>query len=267
MPVVRRQVGCQLQQKMSDLIVVKVGTGVLTRFSDGRIDGGSLVKLVTALAEQVELGRRLVLVSSGAVGSGVSALGLAEYPSELSEKQAAAAVGQARLMHTYENLFSQFGLSVAQILLTGDNLQNKEVRNRVRSTMSCLLEKGTVVPIVNQNDSVAVEELSKGDNDMLSVRVSELMGADLLVMLTSADGLCKQEGGPLIPEVTDLALARTWVGDASGKFSIGGMRSKLDAVELALASGVKVSIGNGRHPERLAEIVEGKGICTKFIID
>lgn len=252
---------------MSDLIVVKVGTGVLTRVSDGRIDGGSLVKLVTALAEQVNGGQRVILVSSGAVGSGVSALGLDRYPSELSEKQAAAAVGQARLMHTYENLFSQFGLSVAQILLTGDNLQNEEVRARVKNTIHCLLDKGGVVPIVNQNDSVAVEELSQGDNDMLSVRVSKLMTARLLVMLTSADGLCKGVGGELIPEVRDLAEAKAQVGDASGKFSIGGMRSKLDAVGLAMSAGVQVAIGNGHYPERLEEIVKGGGVCTRFLVD
>lgn len=252
---------------MSDLIVVKVGTGVLTRVSDGRLDGGSLVNLVSALAEQVNAGKRLVLVSSGAVGSGVSALGLDKYPSELSEKQAAAAVGQARLMHTYENLFSHFGLSVAQILLTGDNLQNEETRERVHNTINCLLGKGNVVPIVNQNDSVAVEELSQGDNDMLSVRVAELLDADLLVMLTSADGLCQGVGGELIPEVSDLVQAKAQVGDASGKFSIGGMRSKLDAVALALQAEVKVVIGNGRHPERLAAIVDGGGICTRFLVD
>ncbi|GHC48524.1 glutamate 5-kinase [Roseibacillus persicicus] len=252
---------------MSDLLVVKVGTGVLTRVSDGRIDGGSLVKLVTALAEQANRGQKVVLVSSGAVGSGVSALGLDQYPTELSEKQAAAAVGQARLMHTYENLFSQFGLSVAQILLTGDNLQKDEVRARVKSTINCLLEKGNVVPIVNQNDSVAVEELSQGDNDMLSVRVSELMDARLLVMLTSADGLCRGVGGELIPEVRDLEEARQQVAEGSGKFSIGGMRSKLTAVELALSCGVQVAIGNGRHPERLADIVAGGGVCTRFLVD
>lgn len=252
---------------MSDLIVVKVGTGVLTRISDGRIDGGSLVKLVTALAEEVNGGRHVILVSSGAVGSGVSALGMEQYPSELSEKQAAAAVGQARLMHTYENLFSEFGLSVAQILLTGDNLHNEEVRDRVRNTIRCLLDKGGVVPIVNQNDSVAVEELSQGDNDMLSVRVAGLMKADLLVMLTSVDGLCEEEGGELIAEVTNLAEAKSGVGETAGKFSIGGMRSKLEAVELALTLGVKVVIGNGRRPERLAEIVNGEGVCTRFLVD
>ena len=252
---------------MNDLIVVKVGTGVLTRVRDGRLDGGSLVKLVTALSEQVNQGRKIVLVSSGSVGAGVSALGLDQYPEELTEKQAAASIGQARLMHTYENLFSQFDLSVAQILLTGSNLQQGEVRERVRNTVQCLLEKGGVVPIVNQNDSVAVEELSQGDNDMLSVRFASLMNARLLVMLTSADGLCEGAGGPLIPEVNDLDVARQQVGETSGKFSIGGMKSKLEAVELALSNKVPVVIGNGRHPERLADIVEGGGVCTRFLVN
>ena len=124
-----------------------------------------------------------------------------------------------------------------------------------------------MVPIVNQNDSVAVEELSQGDNDMLSVRVSELMTARLLVMLTSADGLCEGVDGELISEVKDLAAAKEQVGDCSGKFSIGGMRSKLDAVGLALSAGVPVAIGNGRYPERLDEIVDGGGICTRFLVD
>ena len=123
------------------------------------------------------------------------------------------------------------------------------------------------MPIVNQNDSVAVEELSQGDNDVLSVRVSELMSARLLVMLTTADGLCKGVEGELIPEVTDLAAAKEQVGDCSGKFSIGGMRSKLNAVELALSAGVSVAIGNGHYPERLEKIVDGGGICTRFLVD
>ena len=248
-------------------IVVKVGTGVLTRADDGCLDGGALVRLVTALAELMSLGHEIVLVSSGAVGSGVSVLGLSEYPQDITSKQAAAAVGQARLMHTYENLFSQFGKSVAQILLTGSNLKQEEVRARVRNTVECLLERGEVVPIVNQNDSVAVEELSQGDNDRLSVRVAHLLGADLLVMLTSVDGLCRAADGSLISEVNDLVAARLEVQGNAGKFSIGGMASKLEAVSEALNSGLQVVIGNGRSPERIQEIVEGQGICTRFLVE
>lgn len=249
---------------MSDLLVIKVGTGVLTRVQDGRLDGGSLVRLVTALAGLVAEGKKVILVSSGAVGAGVSALRLQSYPDGLRERQAAAAVGQARLMHNYENLFSQFDLSVAQLLITGRNLQEEETRQRVKGMLRCLLDDGGVVPIINQNDSVAVEELSKGDNDLLSVKVAELMSARLLVLLTKADGLCEGEGGELISEVRDLEEARAQVSNGSGKFSIGGMRSKLDAVEVALKAGVEVVIGNGHRPERLGEIVSGGGVCTRF---
>lgn len=252
---------------MSDLIVVKVGTGVLTRLKDGRLDGGAMVRLVTALAAQVHSGKRIVLVSSGAVGAGVSALGLESYPKERREKRAAAAVGQARLMHVYENLFSQFELSVAQVLLTGKNLKGRNTRERVQDMMNRLLSVGNVVPIVNQNDSVGVEELSRGDNDMLSVKVAELLGADLLVLLTSADGLCEGEGGKIIPLVTDFEEARALVDEGPGKFSIGGMMSKLNAVETAIRSGVRVVIGNGRKPERLDDIISGEGVCTRFSVE
>ncbi len=248
-------------------VVVKVGTGVLTRVEDGCLDGGSLVRLVTGLAELMALEHEIVLVSSGAVGSGVSELGLSEYPEDLVSRQAAAAVGQARLMHTYGNLFSQFGKSVAQILLTGGNLKEEEVCARVSNTVECLLEHGGVVPIVNQNDSVAVEELSQGDNDKLSVRVAKLLDADLLIMLTSVDGLCRAADGVLVSVVSDLEAARAEVQGERGKFSIGGMASKLEAVSEALDSGLQVVIGNGRNPERLQDIVEGRGICTRFSVD
>jgi len=150
--------------EMSNTVVVKVGTGVLTRVEDGRLDGGSLLRLVSALAELKATGRQVVLVSSGAVGCGVSALGLKKYPETVPERQAAAAVGQARLMHIYENLFSQFELSVAQILLTGSNLKDVGTRQRLHQMVSCLFDRKDVVPIVNQNDSLDIEELSQGDN-------------------------------------------------------------------------------------------------------
>ena len=252
---------------MSELIVVKVGTGVLTRVADGRLDGGSLVRLVAGLAEQVRAGRRIILVSSGAVGAGVSALGLSRYPDVLAEKQAAAAVGQARLMHVYENLFSHFDLCIAQVLLTGRNLRSDEVSSRVKDTMDCLFERDNIVPIINQNDSIAVEELSQGDNDMLSVQIALLLKADKLILLTSADGLCESDGGKLIPEVKCIEEAKTFAEAHSGKFSTGGMSSKLSAVEVALEAGVEVIIGNGRKPERLADIVEGKGTCTRFPVE
>lgn len=249
---------------MSKLLVVKVGTGVLTRVEDGQLDGAALVRLVTALAQQVRHGNRLLLVTSGAVGAGVSALGLDRYPDSMLERHAAAAIGQARLMHRYENLFRHFELSVAQVLLTGSNLVDDATRLRVASMIDRLMAVGNVVPIVNQNDSVGVEELSQGDNDMLSANVASLVQADQLILLTSVDGLLDQDG-KIVSQVDDLAHAKSLASQGeSGRFSIGGMVSKLQAVETAMAAGIAVSIGNGRHPERLSDIVEGGGVCTRF---
>ena len=248
---------------MNQLLAVKVGTGVLTRVNDGRLDEGALVRLVTALAKQIQSGNQLLLVSSGAVGAGVSALGLDRYPDAMLDRHAAAAVGQARLMHLYENLFRHFELSVAQILLTGMNLVDPETRERVKSMIQRLMQVGNIVPIINQNDSVGVEELSKGDNDMLSVNVATLVGANQLILLTSVDGLLDSDGN-LISNVGDMAEVTSVATEGQGRFSIGGMASKLRAVEAALEAEMQVVIGNGRHPERLHDIVAGSGICTRF---
>ena len=245
------------------LLVIKIGTGVLTRVTDGQLDGAALVRLVTAVADQIAAGNQLILVSSGAVGAGVSALNLDDYPNQLLDRQAAAAVGQARLMHQYENLFQQFDLSVAQVLLTGSNLVDGETRQRVLAMLQRLLRLGNVVPIVNQNDSVGVEELSQGDNDMLSVNVAKLVNAEQLVLLTSVDGLLDAEN-QLIPKVKKLEEAMALTSSGAGRFSIGGMASKLKAVEAAHSAGINVVIGNGRYPERMKEIVSGEGICTRF---
>ncbi len=245
---------------MNPLLVIKVGTGVLTR-DDGRLDGASLVRLVTAVAGLKAEGYRCVLVSSGAVGAGVGVLGLDGYPEEVEVRQAAAAVGQARLMHRYETLFGQFDLGVAQLLLTGEDLGERG--ERVRGALGRLLSVGHLVPVVNENDSVAVDELRVGDNDLLSARVACLLGAEKLVLLTTVDGLL-DEGGELIPEVKDVSAARGMVREERGRFSIGGMLSKLDAVEFASREGVEVVIANGREPERLIELAGGGGIGTRF---
>ena len=248
---------------MSKRLVIKVGTGVLTRVEDGRLDGAALVRLVTAVAHQVEQGNQVLLVSSGAVGAGVSALGMTDYPNEFVERQAAAAIGQARLMHQYENLFQNFRLSIAQVLLTGSNLTENETRERVLNMLRRLLRQGNVVPIVNQNDSVGFEELSQGDNDMLSVNVASLVDADQLILLTSVDGVLDKKG-KLVAEISNLDEAAELTSQGSGRFSIGGMASKLNAVGSALEKKIPVVIGNGRHPERLTAILEGQGICTRF---
>lgn len=250
---------------MDQLTVIKAGTGVLTRASDGTLDGASLVRLVTAIAGLIENGHRCLLVSSGAVGAGVSAFGLGGYPTDLATKQACASVGQARLMHTYESLFRNFDLAVAQVLLSAADLHTPERRTHVSTTLRRLLAEPRIVPIVNENDSVAVEELRVGDNDMLSSRVATLLGAERLILLTSVDGLLAPEDNTLVEEVADVDSVLGFAKDERGRFSIGGMASKLQAVKDSVEAGITVHIAHGRKPERLAGILAGeRGLSTRF---
>lgn len=250
---------------MKPLTVIKAGTGVLTRLSDGTLDGAALVRLVTAIAGLIDSGHRCLLVSSGAVGAGVSAFKLDGYPSDLVVRQACAAVGQARLMHTYESLFRNFDLSVAQVLLVGDDLREEKRRGYVGSTLQRLLAEPGIVPIINENDSVAVEELRVGDNDVLSARVARLVGAERLVLLTSVDGLLHPETRELVAEVPEVEAVLGFAKDEQGRFSIGGMASKLKAVQMAVEAGIETHIAHGREPERLPRILAGEtGLSTRF---
>tara|TARA_Y100000766_G_C18915030_1_gene610671 strand:- start:6098 stop:6862 length:765 start_codon:yes stop_codon:yes gene_type:complete len=246
-----------------DAIVVKVGTGVLTR-KDGTLDSASLARLVNALADLPDQGKRVVLVSSGAVGAGISALGLKEYPDDVSARQAAAAVGQTRLMHAYENLFRSFDLSVAQLLLTAADLENDDRRSRVSALLGRLVDEQGIVPVINQNDSVAVEELSVGDNDMLSARVAGLVSARMLILLTTVDGLYPPDSEKIVEEVASVGEVMSYAKEEKGRFAIGGMESKLRAVKFAVEQGVETVIANGRRPDRLAQILEGGGLGTRF---
>jgi len=252
---------------MKPLTVIKAGTGVLTRLSDGTLDGSAVVRLVTAIAGLIESGHRCLLVSSGAVGAGVSAFKLDGYPSDLVLRQACAAVGQARLMHTYESLFRNFELSAAQVLLVGEDLRDEERRGYVGNTLQRLLDEPGIVPIINENDSVAVEELRVGDNDMLSARVARLVGADRLILLTSVDGLLHPETRELVPQVDEVDEVFGFAKDEQGRFSIGGMASKLAAVKMAVDSGVETHIAHGRKPERLPQILAGEAnLSTRFTV-
>jgi len=248
-----------------DLTIIKAGTGVLTKSSDGTLDRAALVHLVAAIAELINAGHRCLFVSSGAVGSGVSAFGLAEYPKDTATRQACAAVGQARLMQTYSSLFANFEVTVAQVLLTAADLGTPERADYVSDTLGRLLSEPRILPIINENDSVAVEELKFGDNDMLSVRVAKLAGAKRVILLTSVDGLLDPETKALIPEVRDIDQVFKHVRDDKGRFSMGGMASKLEAIKFAVDAGIETHIAHGRHPERLALILEGKGTSTRFV--
>ena len=247
-----------------ELTVIKAGTGVLTKSADGTLDRAALVHLVSAIADLIDAGQRCLFVSSGAVGSGVSAFGLAEYPQDTATRQACAAVGQARLMQTYSSLFANFDITIAQVLLTAADLATPERAAYVSDTLSRLLAEPRILPIINENDSVAVEELKFGDNDMLSVLVAKLAGAQRVVFLTSVDGLLDPETDTLIPEVPDINRVLRHVRDVKGRFSMGGMTSKLTAVKFAVDAGIETHIAHGRHPERLAAIVAGNGISTRF---
>ena len=248
-----------------DLTIIKVGTGVLTREEDGRLDQASLVRLVTAVSEAVASGHRCIMVSSGAVGAGISGLGLAAYPKDVALRQACASVGQTRLMHNYQSLFQNFDLTAAQLLLTADdfNLENRSMR--VTDTLEKLLAVPNIIPIINENDSVAVEEISVGDNDMLSARVAGLIGAKRLILLTSVDGLLPPEGGDIVSEVRNVADVLDYARDDSGKFSIGGMKSKLEAVQYAVERGTETIIANGRNPKNILNLLAGEGIGTRFL--
>jgi glutamate 5-kinase len=247
-----------------DLTVIKAGTGVLTKSADGTLDRAALVHHVSAIAALIDSGHRCLFVSSGAVGSGVSAFGLAEYPKDTATRQACAAVGQARLMQTYSSLFSNFDITVAQVLLTAGDLGTPERAGYVSDTLGRLLSEPRILPIINENDSVAVEELKFGDNDMLSVRVAKLAGANRVILLTSVDGLLDPETNTLIPEVPAIDDVFKHVRDDKGRFSMGGMASKLAAIKFAVDAGIETHIAHGRHPERLAGIVAGDGISTRF---
>ncbi len=248
-----------------DLTLIKAGTGVLTKADDGTLDRAALVHLVSAIAGLIHAGHRCLFVSSGAVGSGVSALGLKEYPQDTATRQACAAVGQARLMQNYSSLFANFEITVAQVLLTAADLGTPERAGYVSDTLRRLLDEPRILPIINENDSVAVEELKFGDNDMLSVRVAKLAGAKRVILLTSVDGLLDPETNQRISEVTDIDHVFRHVREEKGRFSMGGMASKLSAVKFAIDAGIETHIAHGRHPARLADIVAGQGISTRFI--
>lgn len=248
-------------------LVVKLGTGVLT---DARKqpDFLQLVQLVAQLAQQRQAGREVVLVTSGAVGAGMGVLGLTRRPTRLHELQACAAIGQSRLMATYADLFGKFGLHVGQVLLTHADLEDHDRHLNARNTLLTLLERG-VVPIINENDVVSVEELRFGDNDRLSALVASLLPARLLVILTSVDGVLDGFGGdhpriiPLVERV-DETLEQLARGTRS-ETAVGGMTSKLAAARIVMRAGIPAVIANGRKRDVLERILAGEDEGTLFV--
>ena len=248
-------------------LVVKLGTGVLTD-SRKQPDRAQMEQLVAQIAEQRQAGKEIVLVSSGAVGAGMGALRYEKRPSELAELQACAAVGQSRLMAIYEKLFGAHGLAVAQILLTHDDLQHHERHLNARSTLVTLLSHG-VVPIINENDVVSVTELKFGDNDRLSALVASLLPADLLLVLTTVDGVLEGFGKAAprtisVIERVDEALERT-AGGTTSATAVGGMASKIQAAKIAMRSGIPLVIASGRKKKVIARVLAGEEEGTLFV--
>lgn len=249
-------------------LVIKLGTGLLTTPRGNALDLAQFRRLTAEIAALVTAGYECLVVSSGAVGAGMVTLRLKERSRDLPTIQACAAVGQSRLMRVYETHFGRHGLAVAQVLLTHQDLDSRICYGNAQNTLNRLLEYRTVVPIINENDVVAVEELRFGDNDRLSAEVAILVRADLLIILTSAEGLTHEPDGrgepiPTVREVDEvLHLAST----SKGRLSTGGMATKLQAVRLAVDSGIEAVIANGRKPGLLERIIRGESVGTRFVV-
>jgi glutamate 5-kinase len=247
-------------------LVIKLGTGLLTKVRGGGLDLPQFRRLTSEIAALVDLGHECLVVTSGAVGAGMMALGLAQRASDLPLIQACAAIGQSRLMRLYESLFARHKLAVAQLLLTHQDLDSRTRYANAQNTLNCLLAHRGVVPIINENDSVAVEELRFGDNDRLSAEVAILAAADLLIVLTSAEGLTREPDGrgEPISVVMDVDAVTALASPEKGRLSTGGMTTKLQAVKRAVEAGIPAVIANGRKAGLLARIVAGEQIGTRF---
>ena len=250
-------------------IVVKVGTSTLAH-TTGRLNIRHVEELVKVLSDLKNAGHEMILVSSGAIGMGVGKLNLPSRPSDMPTKQAAAAVGQCELMYTYDRLFAQYGHTVAQILLTGDDIDHEDRRHNVENTMNRLLELGAL-PIVNENDTVATAEIKVGDNDTLGAIVACSVQADLLVLLSDIEGLYTADphrcsDAKLIHHVDRVTEEiEALAGGAGSELGTGGMMTKIKAAKMVTANGCDMVITNGNTPEKLYDIVEGKEIGTRFI--
>ena len=249
-------------------LVIKLGTGLLTTPRGNALDAAQFRRLTAEVAALVQAGHECVVVTSGAVGAGMVVLGMRERSRDLPTIQACAAIGQSRLMRVYETHFGRHGLVVAQVLLTHQDLDSRLCYRNAQNTLDRLLAESRVVPIINENDVVAVEELRFGDNDRLSAEVALLVRADLLIVLTSAEGLTHEPDGrgEPIPVVANVEEVLHLASGSKGRLSTGGMATKLQAVKLAVDAGVAAVIANGRRPGLLERIVRGEKVGTRFTV-
>jgi glutamate 5-kinase len=249
-------------------LVIKVGTSTLAH-ATGRLNIKRTQGLCRVLSDLKNAGHEVILVSSGAIGMGVGKLGLTEKPTDIPTKQAAAAVGQCELMYTYDRLFQKYHHTVAQLLLTGSDFRHDDRYHNFQNTMKRLLELD-VLPIINENDTIATEEIKVGDNDTLSAMVAVSVDADRLILLSDIDGLYtadphKNPDATLIHEVKALSDdILSLAGGEGSALGTGGMRTKLHAAQICTEAGCEMVILNGAQPSLLYDLFDGKRIGTRF---
>ena len=249
-------------------IVVKVGTSTLT-YANGKLNLHRMDTLVRELTDLANQGREILLVTSGAVGAGMDRMGLEKRPASIPEKQALAAVGQGILMHIYEKLFAEYGLPAAQVLLTKENSVRHNQYTNSRNALLTLLHMG-VVPIVNENDAIAVDELKIGDNDTLSATVATLVDADVLIILSDIEGLYSanpqvDKNAQLLTEIPEITPEIERIaGGAGSSLGTGGMHTKIEAAKIAVNAGVTMLIAAGDRAGVLRDVLEGQAVGSIF---
>lgn len=249
-------------------IVVKVGTSTLT-YGTGKMNLKRIDRLAMILSDLRNQGKEIILVSSGAIGIALGKLNMTEKPKNIADKQAVAAVGQCELMFLYDKLFSEYNNTVAQILLTRDDIAIPRRKRNIQNTITSLIEMG-IIPVVNENDTISFDEIEIGDNDTLSAVVADLVDADLLVLFSDIDGLYdddphKNKNAKLFPIVHDIDEVRHLAGGAGTSLGTGGMVTKLEAADRATAAGIHMIITNGENIDALYDILNGKIAGTLFV--
>ena len=249
-------------------IVIKIGTSTLTH-KNGSVNIRAIESLCKVISDIKNAGNEVILVSSGAIGMGTAKLNLKERPKDIAGKQAAAAVGQCELMYIYDKEFGAYNHTVAQLLLTAPDLKNADRHEKFENTMFRLIDLGAL-PIINENDTVATEEIVFGDNDTLAALVAESVKADLLILLSDIDGLYtadphKDANAKIIPEVHEITPEiEALSGGAGSEHGTGGMITKIRAAKIATEAGCDMIIANGAYPEILYDITDGKSVGTRF---
>lgn len=255
--------------KQAKKIVVKVGTSSLT-YSNGKLNLERIERLARVLSDLRNQDKKIILVSSGAIGVGVERLGLKRREVSLPQKQASASVGQAILMKIYQKFFEEYNTTVSQILLTKDVMDNQERKENAQNTLNTLLDMG-VIPIVNENDTISTFEIEFGDNDTLSATVAALVEADALILLTDIDGLFtadpkKDKKAKIISVVEEINEKIDSVADGAGsKLGTGGMITKISAAKICYKFGIDTVIANGENPKIIYDIIDGKEVGTLFL--